>query len=103
MNNNSFAYITQMIFGSHADIVPKLCRDKSSSDTGFCDMFYNYIDVCIKFVLFLPNLEKNYFFFFANISRTQHARTTIQEYKSKIKITCRKKQQSKSKRKSLRR
>lgn len=42
MNNNSFAYITQMIFGSHADIVPKLCRDKSSSDTGFCDMFYNY-------------------------------------------------------------
>lgn len=42
MNNSSFAYITQMIFGPHADIVPKLCKDKSSADTGFCDYFFNY-------------------------------------------------------------
>lgn len=28
-----------MIFGAHADILPSLCRNKASSDTGFCDDF----------------------------------------------------------------
>lgn len=32
-------YIAKMIFGAHADIIPKLCKNKASSDTGFCDDF----------------------------------------------------------------
>lgn len=32
-------FIAKMIFGAHADILPSLCRNKASSDTGFCDDF----------------------------------------------------------------
>lgn len=35
-------YIAKMIFGAHADIIPKLLRDKATSDTGFCDYFDAY-------------------------------------------------------------
>lgn len=32
-------YISKMIFGTHADILPKLCGGEASSDSGFCDEF----------------------------------------------------------------
>ena len=35
-------YIAKMIFGTHADIIPKLVRNKATSDTGFCDWFTTY-------------------------------------------------------------
>lgn len=38
-------YVAKMIFGAHADIIPKLCKRNASSDTGFCDEFrYRLVD-----------------------------------------------------------
>lgn len=32
-------YVKQMIFGVHGDILPKVCGDVASADSGFCDQF----------------------------------------------------------------
>ena len=42
LGSSTMDYISEMMFGAHADIIPKLCKSVSS-DTGFCDEFYNYI------------------------------------------------------------